>query len=395
MITMGILAAAIGDAIGGGPPGGGAHAFWRVRTDRNAASSSGSGAVTSVNEIEMRATPGGANMCAGGTAIALNVNATTPASRAFDGSLDYINNSTVSLDASQPWWIGYEFPSPVEVQEVAIWRQQYSDGYIRAPGTVYIDYSDDGSAWTNAAIYLAVDWAASGPNLFAVPYQHTGDDPAFPWVSSFIRLNGADESTTITDAKGLAWTMVGGAKIDDAVTLDGENTALFNGGGAYAYCVGGDFDFGVYDVDIEGHVYLLTVSGNQTICDFRHGAVQSFAIYAGTNSGGNGQLAFATPTGIVLSHQAVMSTNTWYHWKACRRGGYWKLYLDGVKSTGTYTSDLNVSYVTSAGRMYIGDNYVAPSQPLLGRLGPTRVTRYARQALDADFTPDTLPWPNN
>ena len=378
-----------------GPSPVGSHLFWRVRTDRNSATSSGALAVTSVNEIEMRATPGGVDLCTGGTAIALNVNASTPASRAFDGSLDYINNATVSLNSGQPWWIGYQFASPVEVKEVAVWRQQYSDGYSRAPGTVYIDYSDDGTVWTNVAIYLAVNWAVSGPNLFAVPYQHTGDDPAFPWVSSYIRLNGADESTTIADAKGLTWTMFGGAKIDDAVKLDGENTALFNGGGAYAYCVGGDFNFGIYDVDVEGTVYLLTVSGNQTICDFRHGGANSFAIYAGTASGGAGKLSLASTSGIVLTHQTAMVANTWYRWKACRRGGYWKLYLSGVKSTGTYTAHLNVSYGTSAGRMYIGDNYLAPSQPLLGRLGPTRVTRYARQALDADFTPDALPWPNN
>ena len=392
MIPLGLLTFR---AAGGGGPPGTTHSYWRVRTDRNAATSSGSGGVTSVNEIEMRATPGGANLCTGGTAIALNVNASTPASRAFDGSLNYIDNSTVSLDDSQPWWIGYHFATPVDVQEVAIWRQQYSSGYVRAPGTVYIDYSDNGDDWTNAATYLATDWAASGPNLFAVPYQHDGDDPAFPWVSSFIRLNGADESTTITDAKGLTWTMVGGAKIDDGVTLDGENTALFNGGGAYAYCVGGDFDFGVYDVDIEGHVYLLSIGGNQCMVDFRHGAVGNIAIYAGTNSGGNGQLALATPDGIVLSHQTVFTTGSWYRWKACRRGGYWKLYVEGVASTNTYTSALDVAYVTSAGRMYIGDNYIAPSQPLLGRMGPTRVTRYARQPLYGDFTPDPLPWPDN
>src|SRR5687768_1799464 len=115
MIPLGILAAVAAGGGGGPGPGAGAHAYWRVWTDRNAGTSAGT--VTSVAEIEMRATPGGANLCTGGTAIALNTNAGTPASRAFDGSTNLVSGTTVSLDGNQPWWIGYQFAAPVEVQE--------------------------------------------------------------------------------------------------------------------------------------------------------------------------------------------------------------------------------------------------------------------------------------
>jgi hypothetical protein len=383
VIPLGIMAAAI-RAAGGGPGGGTPHAYWRVWVDRNAGTAAGT--VTSVAEIEMRA-------------IALNTNAGTPASRAFDNSTDLVSGTLVSLDGGQPWWVGYQFAAPVDVQEVFIVPQQDSNRHIRSPGSVFIEHSDDGVAWTTAASYLSVvDWpsAADAGKTFAVPYLHAGDDPAWPWVSSFVQDFGPDEATTIADLiPGVAWTLAGSAKVDSGVLLAGENTLLLPGSGSYAYCTGGAFAWGQYDVDIETSVYCHAITGaNRCMMDFRHGATENIAIYAEAATAGAGKLSIYTAFGLAISHQTAMVANTWYRVKACRRGGYWKLYLDGVKSTDTYTAHSGVTY-TSDGRLYIGDNYVAPSQPLDGRMGPIRITRYARQALDANHTPDALPWPDN
>lgn len=386
--------------VGGAPPVVG-HLYWRVRCDRNAVTSTGALAVTSVNEIEMRATPGGADLCTGGTAIALNVNATTPASRAFDNdNSDYINSSTVSLDDGQPWWIGYQFATAVDVQEVAIWKQQYSSGDIRAMGSVYIEWSDDNATWTTASSYLAAnDWPATGAGakVFAVPYLHAGDDPAFPWVSTLIDASGADESTTITDyVPGVTWTVVGGTKVDDAVLLDGNPTLLFNASGDYAYCSGASLGFGVWDFDVEGSVYSFALTGaNRCILDFRHGAVSNVALYSDSGTGGAGKLALFSNGGLMMTHQTPMTANTWHRFRIMRRGGHFALWLDGVRSTATYTGTAGSAYSSSAGRLYIGDNYIAPSQPVNGRLGPLRVTRYARKALAGDYTPATGFFPNN
>jgi hypothetical protein len=116
-----------------------AHRYWRL-----IASAVNGGTNNMVcAEMELRATPGGADQASGGTALSSGITGGSPASNAFD------NNATtnwVSNTALQPWWLGYDFGSAVSVQQVA-WQAR-STRFDFCPITFNVQYSDDSSSWT-------------------------------------------------------------------------------------------------------------------------------------------------------------------------------------------------------------------------------------------------------
>lgn len=117
------------------------HAYWRVN-------------VTAVNsycsawEIEMASSLGGADQCNGGTAIGDgNHYSSGGFAAAFNG---VIGDPGWYSAAGTSGWIGYHFPTPVDVREVRIAaRMSYSQSFR----DFTIQYSDDGSSWFTAATY--------------------------------------------------------------------------------------------------------------------------------------------------------------------------------------------------------------------------------------------------
>lgn len=124
----------VNQLVGFGVAGGGSHKFWRVYCTASPYSYFGT------LEIEMRAAPGGVDLCNGGTAIASGSQSGYSPALAFDGTTSDWRINTQGVGA----WIGYEFPAPVEVKEIVM-----LDAIINSfPITgARIDFSDDGAQW--------------------------------------------------------------------------------------------------------------------------------------------------------------------------------------------------------------------------------------------------------
>lgn len=114
-----------------------AHAWWRLEVT---ASNNGSGYVTNY-EIEMRATPGGADQCAGGTPFGTPGDFGLGPANAFDN-----NNSTshFMIPPKANFYTGYQFAAPVDVEELGYYVALTSD----SPSDFELAYSDDGVAYT-------------------------------------------------------------------------------------------------------------------------------------------------------------------------------------------------------------------------------------------------------
>jgi hypothetical protein len=160
----GVMFRGLLQASGGG--GGGTpnppHRYWRVRGARL----QGGVGNFSISTLQMRSTSGGADQCSGGTAISDSVfDGTTPASNAFDGNDGTLWSSTTG---GSNHWIGYDFGSAVNINEVRIVGR--SD-YILANGTsLVVESSDDASAWTQEwAHSLMGNWAAGEARVFTRP----------------------------------------------------------------------------------------------------------------------------------------------------------------------------------------------------------------------------------
>lgn len=121
-----------------------AHAWWSINV--LSANNNGSGYINHY-EIEFRATIGGADQCAGGTAFGTGVATfgTVPA-QAFDNN----NDATVYFVANNiPHRVGYQFASPVNVEQIAYYVQDR----IFTPDNFTLQFSDDGVSWTTYKTY--------------------------------------------------------------------------------------------------------------------------------------------------------------------------------------------------------------------------------------------------
>lgn len=105
-------------------------------------------------EVEMRATPGGADQCTGGTATS----SSGTAASAFDDNA----NTYVSFTADASW-LQYQFAAPVVVKEFSV----KTNTGIYTPRTVLWQASDDGVTWITVAEAGALSWLAGETKLFA------------------------------------------------------------------------------------------------------------------------------------------------------------------------------------------------------------------------------------
>jgi hypothetical protein len=137
-------------AVAGGG-GFGSHRYWRVFVDTN----SGDATFIAAAEIEFRATAGGADQCSGGTPIKSGEAIGNEATRAFDDD----GNTAWGVSGTTNQWIGYDFGSAVTVAEAA-WTSNTFDGatFARMPNLGSLDWSDDGTNWTEATTFGLGGW---------------------------------------------------------------------------------------------------------------------------------------------------------------------------------------------------------------------------------------------
>lgn len=141
------------------------HRYWRIRSTKiqGAGASDNMGLV----EVEMRAYPGGPDQCSGGTALSdSDFSGAFPKTAAFDNNTSTIWSSTTGGSAAH--WIGYDFGTAVNVNEVFITsRTDYLNSNVL---TAFVESSDNGSAWTTQWQYtLMADWTAGETRTLTRP----------------------------------------------------------------------------------------------------------------------------------------------------------------------------------------------------------------------------------
>ena len=135
-----------------------ARRYWRIYITAN----NGDASFTSIAEMEMRLTAGGATQCVGGTAAASSSYFNDNGSRAFNGSTLALNNTWVTQSVAPPHWCRYDFGAGVtkQIQEVAIFPET---GLLdRAPRDFDIQSSDDASTWETVKSFTGITgWTAA------------------------------------------------------------------------------------------------------------------------------------------------------------------------------------------------------------------------------------------
>lgn len=156
-----------------------AHAWWRILVTANHGNP-----YTAIAEVEMRETPGGADLCEGGTAISSPYFSNggdwvcTP-DKAFDNDLITPQSLWHSRDAwSFPVWLGYHFTAPVELVEITMtfrttWQSQSNSG--QSIRDFSVQWSDDGANWNTLISFASLGvWGYSETRAFslATPQPH-------------------------------------------------------------------------------------------------------------------------------------------------------------------------------------------------------------------------------
>lgn len=139
----------------------GAHAYWyfRMTTDQ------GSNGQSIFAGLEFHAQPGGADLAygSGGTPLVDsggNISGANGPDKLFDN-----NSGTVwgSGSSTLPHRVGFHFPTPVHVQEIAIFATGGGTSFATMPIAGDVMYSDDGTTFTTAfSISTGVNWTSEG-----------------------------------------------------------------------------------------------------------------------------------------------------------------------------------------------------------------------------------------
>jgi hypothetical protein len=267
---------------------------------------------------------------------------------------------------------------------------QLSIGYSYQPPYSMVGYLDDFRVTKGIARYTANFTPPTGPHpLVGLP------DPLFASVSLLLPLNGANNSTTFTDASvnSLVATVAGNAKISTAQSKFGGASALFvpgSNGAFISYTPQNLLQFSA-DFTIEAWVYS-TETRNQIIGSSASDInTQIFRL----NQISAGNLAFflngtqvfqPTPAGLVI--------NTWHHLAICRSGTVTRMFVDGVQKGETNTSWTGTFRMDVIGTFFFnGYRYTADGiYDFAGHIDDLRATKAALYT--ANFTPPTGPHPN-
>lgn len=157
-------------------------------------------------------------------------------------------------------------------------------------------------------------------------------------VSSLLRFDGTNGSTTFTDEVGHIWTPLGSPSISTAQSKFGGASGLFSGNGAISTPYHSDFDLLGSAFTIEGFIYH-TATGDHRIFTLG-GSVTSFNATTGihllvqVDSGSRLLLTLSngTATPIAMnSSGALVPLNAWSWFAASVDASAARLYLDGTR----------------------------------------------------------------
>ncbi|WP_169307367.1 discoidin domain-containing protein [Chitiniphilus eburneus] len=125
--------------------------YWRIHITAT------NGGTASIQEIELRATPGGADLTTPATPVtASSQYSGNQAVAAVDNLFDSNVRAWVASSANLPQWLTFDLGTAVTVAEVAIAARNHPSGPVSAPRDFTIQYSRDGDTWSTAASYSGV-----------------------------------------------------------------------------------------------------------------------------------------------------------------------------------------------------------------------------------------------
>jgi hypothetical protein len=129
------------------------HLYWRINC---LSAMNPTSQYVGVGVLQFRQVPGGGNMAIGGTPISGGYYSGFSPDRSFMGDTSSSYNGWISDGANGPGtgWIGYKFPYPINIQQVAYAQLNSGSGLNEQdllPRSLTIDWSDDGINWTTVA----------------------------------------------------------------------------------------------------------------------------------------------------------------------------------------------------------------------------------------------------
>jgi len=167
--------------------------YWRIQQTTNQAN--GSNTIISCSEIDWYETPGGAILNSGGTPI--RSSALEPS---FEASFAYDNNNSTFWASGVEYgraWLGYDFGSPVTVNEFLYRNRSGSAfGAEEAMTSGVVASSDDGATWTDR-------WHLTSPGT----WPSGGEIRTF--TNPYLNI-------TRMPVGGTGWTSVGTSNVDGA-----------------------------------------------------------------------------------------------------------------------------------------------------------------------------------
>lgn len=186
-------------------------------------------------------------------------------------------------------------------------------------------------------------------------------------------------------------TAQGNAQVDTAQSKFGSASALFDGSGDGLLVTNvSDLGVGTGDISVECYVRVTTTTpGAQTIYDQRDDANGFWPALFINNDGSLVRFGFWWDGAYRLYHQTTPNINTWYHVALVRQNGDWAIYVDGVKSSSTYTG---ADFIVANDDASIGFNFNA-SNSINGHIDEVRVSNIARYT--SNFTAPTAPFVND
>lgn len=221
----------------------------------------------------------------------------------------------------------------------------------------------------------------------------TATDPNFANVVLLLHGNGTNGSTTITDVKGKTVTPHGSAQISTAQSkFGGSSIALLASGDYLTVPTSSDFAFGTGDFTIEGWNYYASGTANQCLIDLRSASTLNYAVYMSL-AGNTYRLSVSDGTTTTAFLSRAFSPNTQEHWAVVRDSGTIRGYIGGVQG-GSFADSRSLAAPPTS--LFIGDNYLAPSQSVLAYADDIRITKgVCRYPGGTSFTPPTAQFPDS
>ena len=263
-----------------------------------------------------------------------------------------------------------------------------------APGAAF----NVGVAWVagiaqgigpGAALNVTAAWVGGAAS--------SGSDPNFFSVPLLLPFEGANNSTTFTDASSNALTpssVTGDVKISTAQFKYGNASALFTPGsnGAFIrYTPQTLLEFSA-DFTIEAWIYSTTTS-DQVVCS--SASDWNTQIFRLNESGAAGNLSFyLNGTQVFNSTPAGLAINTHQHLAICRSGSSTRMFVNGFQIGPTNTTWTGTFRMDVIGTFFLnGSRYFQIPYDFTGHIDELRLTKAARYT--ANFTPPSGPFPTS